>query len=468
MPPVSPPRRLTKQQFLHKRPQGNYQAYTRAYTRQHGGPHGPTAQGRPNQPFTGPTYESLLRGIQIESPAQMEARANRMVQQQIAAQQKMIREEAKLMRDEAMRRMQAQAAAGRAAAAQNAGLFGAVGGEYNAAANEIRNLGTNMAGQVAGMTSADVSLANAQLGAIGAPGPTVGGPPTGLGIAGDIQANVEAYRGGELPGMQLGTAGQAATFGLAGMVSAQNLRATQEAQAGMNEAVRAADLARTSAMKELQMGRPAAAAQFLTQLQEANSRGREIAMSLLAARQQFGLQNQENTRATNTSRQDRQTSILNRQLARRNAALAEQQAALTGREIDADRSFATGIYVDKMGRPILGKDGKTIPWKQPPSTSTVGSGPGGAETLWEENRYDIERSAKEFVYNSTKNGEKVTAQKLLRYLKTLYPAKLHPRIAKVVNALPPSYFKGRVSQGDSSVFFQSAPGNKRGSNQRAD
>ena len=281
--PKKPPSRLTKQQFLARRPGGVYQNYLNAYRRQH------PALDKP-RPVT---YGGLLAGLQqsLETPAQIEARANRMAQMQYKTSAADVRAEAARMRKEAQDRAAAMAAAGRAAAAQNAQLFGLVGGEYNAAAQEMRGLGTNLSGAMAAQTNADVAAANASLANVGAPALTVGGPVGAPGIAGDTQAGVEAYRGGELPAQALANAGEAAQFGLAGMVSAQNLRATQEAQAAFQQSVRDADSARLAALKELQRGRPQMASQYLMQLQDAQRQQISLAMSLLSAR--TGMQQSE-------------------------------------------------------------------------------------------------------------------------------------------------------------------------------
>jgi hypothetical protein len=431
-----PPRRLTKQQFLHKHPKGTYQNYVNAYTRQHGGPHGPSAAGRPNQPFAGPTYESLLRGLRFETPAQLEARANRMANQGIKSQQAIIREEAKLMRDEALKRMNAMAAAGRAAAAQNAGLFGMVGGEYNAAAGEIANLGTNLSNQMVHTTEADVLAQNAGLATVGAPEMAVGGPAGVNSIAGPHQGDVSAYQFGRLPAQAISTAGEASQFGLAGMVSAQNLRATQEALGGYRTAVGEADAARRAALKELAAGRPAQASQFLTQLMEAQDRQRELAMSLLAARQTFGLQNQENKRATAAARQDRATSITNRQLAR-------QQAKMAGRELDEEMSRALGHYVDKMGRPIKGKNGQNIPYKPEASAATTG------QWTAPEKRAEMSRQLSYFLKDSyDKRGRLTRTQaQAVKFMSMQFPGTPIKLIKQYVAAGWPKTPKGSAAGG---------------------
>jgi len=312
---LKPPTKLSKQQFLARRPGGVYQNYLNAYKRQH------PALDKP-RPVT---YGGLLAGLQqsFETPAQIEARANRMARQQTATSAADIRAEAKLMRDEAQNRALSMAAAGRAAAAQNAGLFGMVGGEYNAAAREIANLGTNLSNQAVATTEGDVLAQNAGLAAVGAPPVAVGGPAGSNTIAGPTQGAVSAYQFGKLPAEAITTAGEASQFGLAGMVSAQNLRATQEAQAAFQGAVREADTARTAALKELQRGRPGLAAQFLMQLQDAQRQQISLAMTLLNS--QTGMRQGE--AELGLSRQE----------------LAAQQAAQRRAEAQAQREYAESV-----------------------------------------------------------------------------------------------------------------------------
>jgi len=357
--PVRPPK-LTRQEFLRKKPVNpiagrsggqRYQAYLTAYQNKYK----PVKTQAAQSPL--PTLQSLLAQVgQFETPAQLEARANRMANQGVKAQQAIIREEAARMRKEAQLRADSMAAAGRAAAAQNAGLFGMVGGEYNSAAAEIRGLGTNLSNQMQATTAGDVLAQNAGLSAVGAPGIAVGGPAGANTVAGAPQAGVEAYRGGELPGQMIGNQGQAATFGLAGMVSAQNLRATQEAQAGLIQATRDADSARMSALKELAAGRPAQAAQFLQQLQEAQRQQIGLASGLIqqrAAMRQAGFEQ-------GMTKKEYQQKVKQQQFQNKQTLLAMNIDLST---VDPVKSQALGYVVDKRGRPIL-KDGKRIPAKK--------------------------------------------------------------------------------------------------------
>jgi hypothetical protein len=462
--PVAPspgkiPPRLTYAQFIKKRAvnpvrgrttKDRYQSYLNAYTTQHGGPHGPTAHGRPNQPFAGPSYESLLRGVTIETPAQLEARANRMANQGVKAQQAIIREEAKRLRDEAMSRMEAQAAAGRAAAAQNAGLFGMVGGEYNAGAREIAGLGTNLSNQMVNTTEGALLAQNAGLSNIGAPDIAVGGPAGANTVAGAPQGAVSAYQFGNLPAEAITSAGAASQFGLAGMVSAQNLRATQEAGAGMRDSIREANSARASAMRELAAGRPAQAAQFLQALTEANANARDQAMALLAARQTFGLQNQANKRATASSRQDRATAIQNRQL-------AQKQAALLGRDVNIDLSRSVGHYVDNLGRPVKGPNGQTIKFKEQPAAPSS-----TASWTAPEKRAEMSRQMSYFLKDSYNARGKLvrTEQQALNFMVQQFPGTPRSVLKKYVRSLWPKKKTQGAAGGQEDGGFGTKPGSQ--------
>lgn len=373
---VRPPK-LTRQEFLRKKAVNpiagrsggqRYQAYLTAYQNKYK----PVTQQAPQNPV--PTLQSMLARLgQFETPAQLEARANRMANQGVKSQQTIIREEAKLMRDEAQQRAEAMAAAGRAAASMNAGLFGMVGGEYNAGAQEIRNLGTSGANQIQETTAANVLRQNAGLEQVGAEDVLVGGAAGENTVAGAPQAHVEAYRGGELPGQALANAGQASTFGLAGMVSAQNLRATQEANAGFRDAVAQADKARTSALKELAAGRPAQAAQFLQQLQEAQRQQIGLASALIqqrAAMKQAGFAQSMTKKdfAEKKKQQAFQNKVTLNELAMKATGLNIEYG-----QVDAAKSAALGYVVDRTGKPILDANGKKIPAKRLLQATSSGS-----------------------------------------------------------------------------------------------
>jgi hypothetical protein len=100
--PLKRPPKMTRREFLRSAPVNpvagrtggqRYQSYLTAYQRKFGAARGQSTQ----RPL--PTLESLLGQVgQFETPAQLEARANRMANQGVKAQQSIIREEAALMR----------------------------------------------------------------------------------------------------------------------------------------------------------------------------------------------------------------------------------------------------------------------------------------------------------------------------------------------------------------------------------
>lgn len=329
----------TKQQFLQVKPTGSYNAYVNFIKRRRlQGPATPGQAGLPN-------YETLLRSMpRIESPAQLEARAKRMAEESIGSQRTMIQEEAALAAKQAQEKALALSAAGRAAAQMNAGLFGAVGGEYNAAARELGALGS-LTGGMAAQTAADVGGVNAGLASIGQ------APVEASGVlAGPGQAGVESTRGPGIGQQNIGTQGEASTFGLAGLISSQNLRATQEANLAYTQTEREINQKRMSAITELARGRPEAAAKYLLQLQDAQRQQIALTQSLIEARLARGDQNLQNFVTRQENRREELTT----------------QADLTAAgvdlaQVDALKSKALGYVVDKQGKPIK-KNGRKIPY----------------------------------------------------------------------------------------------------------
>lgn len=346
----------TREQFKLVRPNGSYDAYKQFVSTRRGLTSGPAYPGRGGPGL--PTYMSLLNQVQggFETPAQIEARAKRMAADAIASQRAMIQEESNRARDDALARANAMAAAGRAAASLNAGLFGQVGGEYNAAAREMSGMATNLAGAAGTTTAEDVANINTALGRVGAPGVEATGA-----MAGPGQADVEAYRGGTLPAQNLVTQGQSAQFGLAGLVAAQNLRATQEANAGLMKSTGDIDRTRMDAIRTLAKSRPELAAKYLAELQDSQRQQVALAMSLIGARRgalQAGFEQKITKQTTAQSIKES-----NAQIAAANAKL-KQDALAAGIEysrIDAQASRVAGYLIDKAGRPILGKNGQPIP-----------------------------------------------------------------------------------------------------------
>ena len=246
------------------------------------------------------------------------------------------------------------------------------------------------------------------------------------------------------------------------MVASQNSRATQEALASYRESVGESNKNRILALKELAAGRPAAAQQFLTQLQANNANARNIAMSLLAARQQFGLNAQGNERATNAARDARAAAREALRVSKQNRAIAEKQAALLGREISLELSRSRKIYVDRMGRPITTPAGATIPFKEAPAgASTTEAG----ET-WTDIRYEVQRSVNDAVEDATTRGGKVSRQTIIKQMKSLYAKRFWPRIVQYINSMPNSAF-ARPKSGGGSDDTDWTKGNGKNNGDRA-
>ena len=225
-------------------------------------------------------YQQALAGI--ETPAAAEARVNREIDAQIAAQQKLLLATNASERADALAAMQAQSQAGEAAAAMSKGLIGSVGGEYNAAAQEISGLAGGLTGSFNKTTSGEIKAANKALGNLGAPGVQVGGVG---GIGGGLQAGVENYRGGTIPSQLFTETGDAATFGLAGQTSAQNLRATQEAIGAYQSTVHEINTAEQKAALALAAQRPELYHQYMQDANDARTKAITLATGLLTANQ---------------------------------------------------------------------------------------------------------------------------------------------------------------------------------------
>jgi hypothetical protein len=222
----------------------------------------------------------------VETPAQQEARVQREVDAQIAAQKKLLDDEYARQAANAQAQAQAMSAAGEAAASMSGDLFGAVGGEYNRAAREIQSLSSGLTSGAAAANQAEVDAENAKLARIGKTGITVGGPS---GIAGPGQASVEDYLGGTLPGQLLTSAGQAENFGLAGMISAQNLQATQGAQAQLMTSMRDINDNQNKAVQALMAGRADLAHQYLSDARDAQVKTISLIQGITAQQQAAGL-----------------------------------------------------------------------------------------------------------------------------------------------------------------------------------
>jgi hypothetical protein len=284
-------------------------------------PHGPVAS-----PF------SIYQQFGMESPAQIQKRANQMVQQQMMAQRQLISGDWGDAQKEAMARMLAFQSAGRAAAAMNAQLMGMVGSGYTGAGSELNAYGSAIGKAASGATAADVAAANATLANVGAGAVTEGGPVGAPGVAGPSQAAVELFRGATLPAEALGTAGTAAQVGLGGLVGAQNLRATQEAQAAYMQALGEASKQRTQEMRQLISQRPQVYASLYNQLQNAN-------MNMARLYQQAQYQNAQIANARSELRQ--------------RYLVARQQAVTAAQKMAVDKWYKQqSLSLDRQGMAI--------------------------------------------------------------------------------------------------------------------
>ena len=347
----------------------------------------PGVAARPPAPVTPqPSWMDLYKQVMgtIETPAEAEARVNREIDAQMAAQQKLLLATNASERADALAAMQAQSQAGAAAAAMSQGLIASVGGEYNSAAQEISGLAGGLTGAFNKTTSGEIKAANAALGNLGAPGVQVGGVG---GIGGSVQAGVENYRGGTIPSQLFTETGDAATFGLAGQTAAQNLRATQEATAAYQSTVHEINTNEQKAALALAAQRPELAHQYLQDANDARIKAITLASGLLSAGQATSATAKPTTRLVggNLWQLNPTTGQWKRVVQGNAAAIAaariraarEREAvrAKAARDREAVRAKAVAakaalpnpglsrIYhhvVDSGGNPIL-RDGKMIP-----------------------------------------------------------------------------------------------------------
>lgn len=291
---------LTRPAFANMHTGGTYQSYLNYLAKHRPGwdPAKPMVaqQVRPTPLVSGPvSYSSLLDILRptFQTPAQLEAQANRMAGQSQAASLGMIKGDYAQAAADALARMKAVSAAGIAAAGMNASLIPYVGAGYRQGADLLSNMASGLSAGASGAVQGDVAAANAAASAVGAPQVTEGGPVGSPGIAGPAQAGVESYRGGTLPAEALQNAAGYAEAGLQGQIGAANLRATQEGIAAYNAAMHDATAARQEAVRQLALGRPQIAAQWLQQFQDNQRQGVALAMSLIGqirASQQQGFE----------------------------------------------------------------------------------------------------------------------------------------------------------------------------------
>ena len=341
----------------------------------------------------------LLKQVQAnyETPAQQEARVNREINAQMAAQQKVMDDEYAKQRADALASFQAQSLAGQAAAAMNKDLFSSVGGEFNAAAGEMKGLAHGLSKNAQGATMGDVAKANAALGALGNAPVMQGGT---FGVGGGTQQGVEEYRGGTLAQQMFGAQGEAANFGLAGMIGAQGLQATQEAQAALIKTERDINDNHAKAIDSLNAGRLDLYHQYMSDAKDGQVKQISLMQGIIAAKQAtaatnaklkqqtlrdmlsqanrnrtYGLQlTKEQRMAQNQQFGQTATKVRLKQADTRIGMSAAQlqiaqdketrqqvKDAIASGAVDVNRSKALKHVVDKLGRPVLDKQGKWIP-----------------------------------------------------------------------------------------------------------
>jgi hypothetical protein len=369
----------------------------------------------------GATIDSLIKQIYgtIESPADQEARVNREINAQMAAQQKMIDDMYARQRADAMAQMQGQSLAGQAAAAMSKDLFGAVGGEFNAAAGEISGLSHALSKNAAGATAGDVSAANAGLASLGNAPVAEGGT---FGVGGETQRGVEDYRAGTLGSQMFKTQGEAANFGLAGMIGSDAQRVTEEASATLMNSMKQINDNESQAINSLAAGRLDLYHQYMSDANDARVKSLTLVQGLIAQKQAnqqaVAKLNAQAARDAITARQAQQrigisaqnaaTSAYNAKvgakykaaqvdLASGRLTLAQSVADARNKlaqanymrqalkdqvangAIDVNRSRALGHVVDKQGNPVLDANKKWIPSSyldkataaKPPSATTA-------------------------------------------------------------------------------------------------
>ena len=404
---------MTRQQFKSARPQGNYQSYLAFLQRKRPGwnINNPLKAQHVNPPTRGalPSYESMLRGLPFDTPAQMEARARRMAGNDYRFAQTAAQQAYKQAQDDAMRRMLAFQSAGRAAAQMNAGLIGQVGGEYQAGADQLSKLAAAGSASMSGATDAAVASANQATSNVGMPGVTVGGPVGGPGLAGPTQAGVENYRGGTLGAQLLQNAGGFAEAGMAGQIGAQNLRATQEAQAAYMSAVEQAQTAKAGALQEALAGRRSGIGDYLLKLQDAQRQQYALAMSMLEGRR--GTTQEKFGRGVTKREQGREDTKLRmaQQAQAQQLRIAQEAARMQGAQIDMDKSIAKGVYILANGQ-TLKQNGKPIKVKPAVVAANVGGSSANVVTPYEK-RQDAVTAANDWLYRHRDRRGNITGTK---------------------------------------------------------
>lgn len=415
---------------------------------------------------------------QIETPAQQQARVNSEVNAQMAAQQQMLDNEYARQRNDALMMQQAMSQAGAAAASMSSDLFGQVGGEYNQAAKEISGLSHGLTGGISADTMGTVKGINKGLSNVGGGKVQVGGQG---GVGGPAQAGVMDYLGGTLPAQTFTGFGQADQFGLAGLISAQNQKATEEANAGLMSAMHDINDSRAKAMDALVAGRADLAHTYLTDAQNSQVKYISLVQGLMAQKTaqataaqnaaykgaQLGLSTQRvglqaasvaqgadrvkvslaslNARIANqnmsqTLAQAREQRLAGNTAFQQKATMLKIQASalqneLSNGRIDVALSKAHKVIVDHLGKPILGWDGKPIPSStlatlKTPKTIT----PGQMSTIMQKANALIPQLFYGVLSSTGKPGGKLIAANLLPTFKQNDPSTWGRNPASYVDA----------------------------------
>ena len=322
----------------------------------------------PTDPWTD-IYKKIMGGY--ETPAEQEARANREADAQIAAQKKLLDDEYARQVADARSAQQAMAAAGAAAAGMSKDLIGMVGGEYSAGAQEIAGLSHGLSGGIAAGTAADVKNVNKGLGTLGLPGLTEGGPG---GYGGSSQMGVEDYRGGTLGSQLLSGEGAAESFGIAGMTAAQNLQATQTAEAGYMSAMHDIRANQAKAVDALAAGRPDLYHTYLNDAKDSQLKALTFAQGILAQQQTGTIKPITKMVGGNLMQWDPVTKVWKKAVAGNAAAVAAAKVKAAAAKAALPNSALSKIYghvVDSKGNAILGANGKLQPVAKTATTQNV-------------------------------------------------------------------------------------------------
>ena len=322
----------------------------------------------PTDPWTD-IYKKIMGGY--ETPAEQEARANREADAQIAAQKKLLDDEYARQVADARSAQQAMAAAGAAAAGMSKDLIGMVGGEYSAGAQEIAGLSHGLSGGIAAGTAADVKNVNKGLGTLGLPGLTEGGPG---GYGGSSQMGVEDYRGGTLGSQLLSGEGAAESFGIAGMTAAQNLQATQTAEAGYMSAMHDIRANQAKAVDALAAGRPDLYHTYLNDAKDSQLKALTFAQGILAQQQTGTIKPITKMVGGNLMQWDPVTKVWKKAVAGNSAAVAAAKVKAAAAKAALPSPSLSKIYghvVDSGGNAILGANGKLQPVAKTATTQNV-------------------------------------------------------------------------------------------------